>query len=77
MSIFEKWFSAQQAAGLVDFKVSINAFPGVTAEAVKGEILAAESALASGLLRSAPVATSRSPADIENILRASSVFAAH
>lgn len=74
-SNFEKWFDQQKANGLVDIKLAIAPGKGITNEAVQEELLAAEAAIASGFLVSAPKAMSTTPADIAEILRNSKVQA--
>jgi len=75
VSNFDKWFSQQVEAGLVDIKLAITAGKGVTNEAIKDEILAAEAAISSGFFREPPKARSATPADIMAIIKNSTIQA--
>lgn len=58
---FQTWFNKEVGKGLVDIKFAITAGRGVSIEAVQSELLTCELAIAGGLTKVAPEATSMVP----------------
>ncbi|HZF85796.1 MAG TPA: hypothetical protein VE084_19945 [Burkholderiaceae bacterium] len=67
---FDAWFAEQRAHGLVDIKFAVVAGKGVSMEAVQTEVLMSEAAIQTGLVRSAPKATSMMPERISQFVAA-------
>lgn len=65
---FDTWLSGQLDKGLVDIKFAILPGKGVSSDAVKDELLAAEAAIEAGFLKAAPQATSNIPDNISSII---------
>lgn len=66
---FDTWLSGQLANGLVDIKFAILPGKGVSVDAVRDELLAAEAAVKAGFLRSAPQPNSEIPDNILGIIK--------
>jgi hypothetical protein len=67
---FENWFEDQISNGLVDIKFAVTPGKGVTSDAIKNELLAAEAMINSGYVRkSPPYATSVIPEDVMAVIR--------
>lgn len=67
---FDTWLAKQFGEGLVDIKFAVVTGKGVSAEAIQTEVLAAEAAIASGYIKTAPSATSEVPEVIANFIAA-------
>ena len=65
---FDTWLSGQLGKGLVDIKFAILPGKGVSSDAVKDELLAAEASIEAGFLKAAPQATSNIPDNISSII---------
>ncbi len=61
---FDAWLACQFAEGLVDMKFAVLRGKGVSVEAVQNEVMTCETAIDSGLLKSAPRATSMVPKSV-------------
>lgn len=68
---FESWHAQETAKGLVDIKFAVVQGKGVSVEAIQTELLASEAAVAQGLVKPAPLATSMVPEQITEYVRAS------
>ncbi len=61
---FDSWLAGKLDAGLVDIKFAVISGKGVSVQAIKSDVLAAEGAISSGYLKPAPGASSDVPAHI-------------
>lgn len=71
--LFDTWLARQFEQGLTDLRLTVLSGSKATADAIKAELLNAESLLAEGLVRAAPTATSHMPENVRDIINNTSM----
>ena len=67
---FDSWLAKQFEEGLVDIKFAVQTGRGVSAEAIRNEMMAAQAAIAAGYTVSAPTPTSQMPQAVAEFIAA-------
>lgn len=65
---FDEWFSKENEAGLVDFKLAVTRGRGITTQAVRDEILNIEVLIETGRVKSLPEPITFIPKSIEDTI---------